>query len=1084
MVSARSLGLLCLCAIFAAACLLWFSPPALSAASDAAIERHRNLGKAFFENPTTHVEAIAEFKKALDLAPNSVREKLNYALALLHGNRVPEAIALLENVQRLDPSLPHTWFNLGIYYKKSDQPEKAQAQFEQFAKLAPDEPIAYYQLGTIYRAAGRNAEAIQEFEKASALNPLLAAAHFQLYNMYRQSARPEDAAKQLAIFKDLKAQTEGAAIPEDVDWCNYAEIYDPPRAVTTLTTKPLYTDHTLADATGMLLIDAAGTGHTDLLMWSPTAIHLYRNGTQLVTNTGLEQIPGAISISTGDFDNDGFNDLCILTDSGPKLYRNNKGHFEPFDAALPQRRFERAIWIDYDHDYDLDLILLGDQPALMRNQGKAGFEDRTADFPFIAGHPTGAYKLRAIPDSKAFDLAAFYSDHAPVLYNDQLGGRYTITPYTGHADQVGQAVPPADFADFNDDGRLDQATITDGKLHVLLNRSTPQHYIRIRLTGIKNLKLAEDALVEVKAGAGYWKQFYHGVPLLFPVGTNLTVDVVRITWPNGLIQNETNQATNKTYNYEEAQRLSGSCPMIWTRNGQEFQFITDVLGVAPLGASDGEGSYFPVDHDEYVTIPSHALKLVDNKYEIRITEELSEVSYLDQVQLLTLDHPSTKEVFTNEKFKGPPYPEFRLYEVPRRIYPITARDDQGNDVRPRLLARDQKYPDQFPRTELGVAKLHTLELNFDTRVTDAVLLANGWVDWPDGSTFRAASQESKGGLVMPYLQMQDASGKWITVNEDMGMPAGKPKTIAVPLHFISSSRKLRIVTDLCIYWDEIFLSETAAPAEAHQQQVPLTSADLHFRGFSESVINPERKQPDTFLYNRVETTSFWNPTPGLYTRYGDVRELTENVDDRLIIMASGDELRLLFDASQLAPLPSGWTRDFLLKVDGWAKDRDPNTAFSQSVEPLPFHAMSRYPYPATEHFPDDETHQRYRRDYNTRPALRLLRPLTSSAPAPRSPHSLVPTPTAFIRSVPTPSVPPASAPTPAVPAPVVARAPRRAASTLVSTPLVNHHAPAGNEIALAMKTCAPIVGQVANLRTDCQSVHPGAARTPGAGNPQ
>jgi Flp pilus assembly protein TadD len=978
MVTGKGLGVVCVCSILGASLLIWIAPPAQSAAADAAIEHHRNLGKAFFENPTTHVEAIAEFKKALDLAPNSVREKLNYALALLHGNRTAEGVALLEQVQRLDPSLPHTWFNLGIFFKKSDELEKARLQFEQMVKLTPNEPIAHYQLGTVYRAAGRNAEAIQELEKASALDPLLAGAHFQLYNLYRQTGRPEDAAKQLAIFQARKKQTEGAQIPEDVDWCNYAEIYDPPRATTpVIAAKPNYDDRVLGDAAGMLTIDAAGLGHADLLVWSATAVHLYRSGTELVRSgtelvedSGLEQITGAISIAAGDFDNDGLTDLCILTDSGPRLYRNTKGRFESFDAALPQRKFVRAVWIDYDHDYDLDLILIGDQPALMRNQGKAGFEDRTSDFPFVAAHPTDTMKLRAVPDSKAFDLAVFYSDHAPVLYNDQLGGRYTVTAYTGPAPQETLE------ADFNDDGRLDQARIIDGKLHVLLNRETPsQKWLRVRLTGIKNLKLAEDAVVEVKANDGYWKQTYHGVPLLFPVGANPAVDVVRITWPNGLTQNETNQATNKTYNYEEAQRLSGSCPMIWTWNGRAFEFITDVLGVAPLGASDGEGTYFPVDHDEYVTIPARALQPVNGRYEVRITEELSEVSYLDQVQLFTLDHPSSKELFTNEKFKGPPYPEFRLYEVPRRIYPASARDDDNHDVLPSLLKRDQKYPDRFPRTELGVAKLHTLELDFPKTGADAVLLANGWVDWPDGSTFRAAAQESKGGLVMPYLQMQDASGRWVTVNEDMGMPAGKPKTIAVPLHFLSSSRKLRIVTSLCVYWDEIFLSETAAPAEVRQQQLALLSADLHFRGFSQSIIDPLRKQPDTFLYNHVETASFWNPTPGFYTRYGDVRELTDNVDDRLVIMGSGDELRLLFDASQLAPLPSGWTRDFLLKVDGWAKDRDPNTAFSQTVEPLPFHAMSRYPYPSTEHFPQDELHRRYQRDYNTRPALRLVRPL-------------------------------------------------------------------------------------------------------------
>ena len=78
------------------------------------LQRHRNLGKAFYENPATHAEAIAEFKKALDLAPRSAEEKLNYALALLRGGQTAEAVAGLEEVQRLAPTLPHTWFNLGI----------------------------------------------------------------------------------------------------------------------------------------------------------------------------------------------------------------------------------------------------------------------------------------------------------------------------------------------------------------------------------------------------------------------------------------------------------------------------------------------------------------------------------------------------------------------------------------------------------------------------------------------------------------------------------------------------------------------------------------------------------------------------------------------------------------------------------------------------------------------------------------------------------------------------------------------------------------------------------------------------------
>ena len=224
---------------------------------------------------------------------------------------------------------------------------------------------------------------------------------------------------------------------------------------------------------------------------------------------------------------------------------------------------------------------------------------------------------------------------------------------------------------------------------------------------------------------------------------------------------------------------------------------------------------------------------------------------------------------------------------------------------------------------------------------------------------------------MPRLQMRDSTGQWQTVNADMGMPAGKPKTIAVPLEWISSFRELRIVTNLCVYWDDIFLAENANPTVT-QTAAPLDSADLHFRGFSRL----ERRQPDTYIYASVSSTSSWNPTPGFYTRYGDVRELARNMDDRLIIMGSGDELALRFSAAAFPPLKPGWTRDYLLKVDGWAKDRDANTAFSTTVEPLPFHAMSVYPYPNNEHFPNDAAHEQYRREYNTRPALRLIRPLT------------------------------------------------------------------------------------------------------------
>jgi hypothetical protein len=417
--------------------------------------------------------------------------------------------------------------------------------------------------------------------------------------------------------------------------------------------------------------------------------------------------------------------------------------------------------------------------------------------------------------------------------------------------------------------------------------------------------------------------------------------------------------------------------MIWTWNGTEFVFITDVLGVAPLGANAGDGKYFPVDRDEYIQIPRDSLVEKDGAYEVRITEELSEVAYLDKVSLVAVDHAAEIEIFTNDKFKGPPFPEFRLFGVQGRVRPLSVKQN-GVDVRATVLRRDRVYPEQFRRDLNGVAETSTLDMDFGVGNGNAVLVLNGWVDWADGSTFLAQAQEGRGGLVPPYLQVRNRSGEWQTVIEDMGMPAGKPKTIVVDLNdkFLTESREVRIVTNMAVYWDEIFMSEdTAPPAVRLTELAP--AGDLHFRGFSRAVIHPERRQPESFLYPDPSPVSMWNQTPGLYTRYGDVAELLADGDDRFVVMGSGDELKLRFDARALPLLDAGSTRSFLLLVEGWAKDRDANTAHSQTVGPLPFREMSAYPYPAAEKYPESPRHREYLQRYNVRPALRPLRPLVT-----------------------------------------------------------------------------------------------------------
>jgi tetratricopeptide (TPR) repeat protein len=1037
--------------------------------------RHRNMGKAFYETPQSVPQAVEELKKALALAPDSFRDRLNYGLALLRAGSLKEATAELEQAQKQRPDSPYTWFNLGIAYKREGRYPEAIHQFERMIDLVPTEPVSHYNLGLLLNLTGHEQDALKQFEIAKQLDSKLVAPRYQIFNAYRLMGKDEEAKKALAEFLQAKEAQKGDS--EDMEWCYYAELYDPiealPAPAPAAALAPLqFADTKLAGTAdpgtaGMLVLDATGGGSSDLLVWSHDGIRLYRKGKELVEDSGLGDLKDVIYVAAGDFDNSGMAGLCVLTGKGPLLYRNLKGKFVKAAAALPAGRFERAVWLDFDHDYDLDLFLLGEKSVLLRNEGEQGFQDYTSHFPFAPGRAVDAVSFRVVPDAKSIDLLISYADHGAVLYLDQMRGVFEATPaeaipagahalhavdldndswidvaFSGpagvgfamnrEAKLVAQATPvpavpamafadledrgwsdlvagdavypnqgqakfaagktPGGFpdavawaaADFENSGRPSLAAVAaDGSIHLLANRTeTKNEWIRVSLAGVKNLKLGPGTEVEVRSGRDYQKKMYEGVPLLFGLGPDKIVDTVRISWPNGLIQNETDQTVARTAEYKESPRLSGSCPMIFAWNGSKFEFIADVLGVAPLGASSGDGGYFPVSSHEYVTIPGSQLEMRNGRYEIRITEELHEVSYIDQVRLIALDHPADFDIVTNEKFKSPPFPEFRLYGVTKRRFPVSARDGAGRDLLASVLRRDRVYAAGFRHDMAGVAETHSLVLDFGPDAAPnnrAVLMLSGWIDWADGSTFMAASQGSKEGLFLPYLQVKDASGRWQTVIQDMGVPAGEPRTIAVDLtgKFLSASRQVRIVTNTCVYWDQIYLSEDTAAPQTRLTAMDPETASLGLRGFSRAVIDPRHEQPEYYDYSDWRPAAMWNPVPGLYTRFGDVRNLLSAVDDRLVIMGSGDEIRLRFDPSRLPALRPDWKRDFLVLVDGWSKDADANTAHADSVEPLPFHGMSGYPYPATEHFPDDAAHRAWRKQYNIRSSVDFLPPLVA-----------------------------------------------------------------------------------------------------------
>src|SRR6185295_11220878 len=340
-------------------------------------------------------------------------------------------------------------------------------------KLVPDEPVSHYNLGVLYKLAGKPAEGLQQLETASKLNPDLAGPHFQLFNQYRQAGRAEEAAGHLKIFQEIKKRTAGAAVAEDMEWCYYAEIYETiePQLVEPAPAALKFADRKLAGqfdpaTAGLEVLDFDGDGRADLLAWSRDGVHLYKNGASEVPNSGLQDLKGVIAIAAGDFDNDGLPDVCVLTQSGAALYHNKKGIFEKRAAQLPAGQFRKALWMDYDHDGDLDLLLLGDKSALLRNNGEAGFSNQTEDFPFVIGEAVDAAIFAVRHDTAASDLAVAYRDRAGVIYRDRLNGKHEAVPL----DAIPAGAKSVLAADFVNDGYPDLAAVSTSSVALIENR--------------------------------------------------------------------------------------------------------------------------------------------------------------------------------------------------------------------------------------------------------------------------------------------------------------------------------------------------------------------------------------------------------------------------------------------------------------------------------------------------------------------------------------------------------------------------------------------------------------------------------------
>ncbi|HEX5759977.1 MAG TPA: FG-GAP-like repeat-containing protein [Thermoanaerobaculia bacterium] len=637
---------------------------------------------------------------------------------------------------------------------------------------------------------------------------------------------------------------------------------------------------------------------------------------------GLGGTGAVLAAASADLDDDGLPDLVVAPAAGGlRLLRNEGGRFAPRGAdGLPAAPAFRAVLAaDLDNDGRLDIAAAGDGGIVALVRDGAGFRALP-----LAGAPGAATALAA--------------------------------------------------ADLDGDGDLDLLAAGPAGLHRLDNQGgNRNHWLTVRLRGLtkgnsKNNVQGVGSVVEVRAGTAYQFREAAGPVVHLGLGSQAKADLLRVVWPNGVPQNRLQPQLDQRI--VEEQLLKGSCPFLYAWDGARMAFVTDLLWGAPIGLPVAPGVWAAADPDELVRVDG--ARPERGAYRLAVTEELWEAAFFDRVRLWVVDHPGDVEVASNLRvLPGRRLPDAVL--ASRALRPVAAAwDGAGRDVTARVARRDEVYASGFAESAYqGVAAApwtFTIDLGAAPGAPVRIHL-DGWVFPADASLNLALAQRRAPAQLFPRLEVETADG-WRELLAETGFPAGKTKTMVLDTPPLPpGARRLRLVTSLWLAWDRV--AWTTTPADSAPRVVarlPPAAAELRFRGFSRLVRNAPNA-PHAFVYEEAAATSPWLPFPGRYTRYGDVRELLDAADDRSVVMAPGDEIALAFDAAALAPPAAGWRRTVFLESLGWDKDADRNTAEAAQVEPLPFNAMSGYPYAPGERFPDTPLHREYVERWLTRVVL-------------------------------------------------------------------------------------------------------------------
>ncbi|MBI3868463.1 MAG: VCBS repeat-containing protein [Verrucomicrobia bacterium] len=679
----------------------------------------------------------------------------------------------------------------------------------------------------------------------------------------------------------------------------------------------------LSQCRQILVDDWDGDDLLDLILQRdglPPLLLVKQSGNAQLSNQSPPDWPVAEAIASGDVNNDGRVDLMALGGETITIVYGASSNRATI-AIGPGAPGRTVSLIDYDNDGWLDVFVTGDRLRVWRNRGPKGFLETT----------------------------------------EKLG-----------LSSVG-IVSSVQAADFDNDGDLDLLVMRpDQSLLLLRNEGgNSNHLLKLKLVGNKSNGSGLGVKLEVSTSGLRITRRVQALPTEVGVAGYTNIDSIIVKWFTLGVSTVDVKVDNQTpVRLEELTMSDTSCPYLYVWDGDRFRFVTDILGAAPLGLPMALGRYIEANPHETVWLgDTSSVRALNGHYRVSITEELREVLYLDEVKLKVIDHPvGTQAASTDKLLPHGPFPPSELATLDHPHPLLKAARLDGEDVTDLLRAVDGRKvsPPRLREHQLrGWAEPHGVVLDFGPLDPSRpyVLLLNGWLRFGGAMANMAASEYPGLGYPFPALEVETQAGQWRRVDVEPGAPAGKTKTILIPLEgrLPLGARRLRLSSSFEIHWDQIALWERGDSTASRVTVLNPHHSDLHWRGFGELAVLPP-SEPQTPVYDRVLANPAWRIAPGGWgTRYGEVDELITTTDNRLALINSGDELVVDFDASALPPLRPGDQRDFFLYSVGWDKDGDFHVAHRDSFEPLPWHGMNDQahgvqPRPA---FADDAWIQKY-----------------------------------------------------------------------------------------------------------------------------